>query len=256
MVKKLILFCIVIFIISCVQSEAQLPLTDKFIKKKGLTYAEIMQNIERFRKEKAQELKLATTQNEKENIKSECRDSLFIQLKDNVFPAWYGTAWAFEGITETPKIGEYPVVARVDTNRIACGYFITRIMRKMQFRINPYKIAQQNPEGIVRNFVKNEDIFYSNNESVSLLKKKLQKRGKGIYVTGLDGHVGFIVYDGDDYFRFVHSTYYDPPLKVVSEKLESYNPLNHSQNRIVGKLFNDEMINTWLLNKKFKYIKP
>jgi len=219
-----------------------------------LTYSEIIQNIESFRKVKANKLNSVSSEDEKVKIFQECRDFLFTQLKDNVFPAWYGTGWAFDGITSTPKIGIYPEVAGVDTNRIACGYFVTRILRKMEFKINPYRVAQQNSRTIVRNFVKRKDIFYSNNEKVLLLKNKLKEKGKGIYVVGLDCHVGFIVYDGANYFRFVHSSYYDPPFSVVSEKLNSFNPLNHSKGRIIGKLFDDEMIKKWLLKKKFELV--
>jgi len=247
---------LLIVLFSCDKIEGQRVNSDIQIPQKKLSYSQILLNIENFRERKSKEFRTTSSEEEKDKVLQECRDSLFVQLKNNVFPAWYGTEWHFSGITPEPKLGSYPAIAQsvADTNRIACGYFITRILSKMQFKINPYKVAQQNSRIIVLNFVKKKDVFYSNNEKVAFLKEKLREKGKGIYVVGLDCHTGFIVYDGKEYFRFVHSSYYDPPFSVVSENLDTFNPLNHSKGRIIGKLFDDDMIRKWLLNEKFKLI--
>ena len=81
------------------------------------------------------------------------------------------------------------------------------------------------------------------------IKREIKEKGKGIYIVGLDSHVGFLVYDGRDYYRFVHSSYFDPQC-CVSDKLDSFNPFAHSKDRVIGKLFDDEILMKWLMGEK------
>jgi hypothetical protein len=221
--------------------------------KPELSYSKLLNQIEEFRINNSKKYHKSNDIAVKGMIIESCRDSLFQFLVDDIFPAWYGTGWHFNGISPTPKPNIFPYIenAKVDTNRIACGYFVTRILQKINFKINPYKIAQMYSVQIVRYFSDSTNIFYSNRESVSKLKDKISKHGRGIFLVGLDCHVGFIVYDGNSSFKFVHSSYYDPPLCVISEDIDTYNPLKHSKGRVIGKLFSDDMIRKWLVGEKF-----
>jgi hypothetical protein len=65
--------------------------------------------------------------------------------------------------------------------------------------------------------------------------------------------VGFIYYDGLEEPSFVHSSVYWP-VQVVSEPLDSENPLKHSYYRVVGKILTDRMIFKWLNDERFAII--
>ena len=203
------------------------------------------------------------------------------QLIDEIFPAWYGTKWAFEGTTEIPGEGE-----------IACGYFVSTVLRDAGFKLDRFKFGKMGPEDLVRSLSKKEDIIIITREEIEdiinteplprnglfyfIMKKKvegiifefdeeliqkkrikvicneLKSRGEGIYLFGLIdrtlGHVGFIVND-EEQIRLVHSSYSSPKY-VISEKLESSNEIHGYPVIIIGKLFSDEMIEKWILNRE------
>ncbi len=223
-----------------------------------LSYTDLMKQIDDFRSEQSRLFTAGQNDSIRKEIIQVCQDSLFNYMVKDVFPAWYGTEWDFNGISQVPKKGKYPIVNadENDKNRIACGYFLTMPVYGMGFKIERYKIAWQNPEGIVKNFANAEDILYIQNFTTNKLKKQLKKKGKGIYVVGLGpvGHVGFIVYDGKEYFRFVHSSYDNPPFSVTSDTFESNNPLTRAKEVILGKTLNSEMIEKWLLGEKLKLV--
>lgn len=78
----------------------------------------------------------------------------------------------------------------------------------------------------------------------------LQNSGDGTYIVGLDTHVGFVTVEGEE-MRFVHSSYYGPERKVVSETITGKNPLADSKYRVFGKIFSDEMLIKWLKKEPF-----
>ena len=72
--------------------------------------------------------------------------------------------------------------------------------------------------------------------------------GPGIYIVGLDVHVGFIVNTGSDVY-FVHSSYVEPYV-VIKEKAIESEILAGSQYRVLGNILADErLINDWLSGK-------
>jgi hypothetical protein len=46
--------------------------------------------------------------------------------------------------------------------------------------------------------------------------------------------------------RFVHSSFYQKEIGVLSEPLDGYNPLAHSRYRIVGTLLGGAMMLAWI----------
>ncbi len=51
--------------------------------------------------------------------------------------------------------------------------------------------------------------------------------------------------------KFVHSNYYQRDIGVMSEELDSDNPLKDSNYRVIGKIIDDAMIENWILNLKY-----
>ncbi len=79
--------------------------------------------------------------------------------------------------------------------------------------------------------------------------KWIQSQGEGIYIVGMDIHVGFII-NKDKNITLCHSNYYNPPRKVVNQNLMDKSPLADSKYRVIGKIFDDQMIGKWI-NKEF-----
>jgi hypothetical protein len=86
---------------------------------------------------------------------------------------------------------------------------------------------------------------------LSEVKKYLFTSGNGLYLVGLDNHVGFVLVDGKS-ISFIHSNYYYPEVGVMKEDISTKNPLKDSHYRIFGKLLTDEMVVNWLENKGYE----
>ncbi len=92
----------------------------------------------------------------------------------------------------------------------------------------------------MENIMKNLNMTIStkfSGKTTEVIKKDLIKPENCIYIFGLDCHVGFVYNDGKT-LKFIHSSYYDPPYCVVSEDIDTKNPLKDSEYRSFGKLFN------------------
>lgn len=175
----------------------------------------------------------------KDSIIKVSRAYLTKTLSKDVFEYWYGTPWDFNGMTRTPKKG-----------KIACGYFVTNLLTDIGFSIPRIKWAQSPSEVYIKRLALKKDIKRFTNTPVKDVKSYLKKVGNGIYVVGLDIHAGFIVVENGE-ARFVHASYYKPEIGVVSEKLDSHNPLKDSKYRVIGKLFSDTMIKNWFNKTKY-----
>lgn len=154
-------------------------------------------------------------------------------IENNILPHWYYTPWDFNGTTRIPKRGS-----------IACGYFVTTVLQDVGFDIPRVKWAQLGPDGVIKKFCR--EIKHFRDRPVSDVVDYIKKKPDAVYVVGLDCHVGFIIkYQGK--IQFVHSNYYHPEIGVMSENLDSENPLRDSKYRVVGTV--TDSINTlrWIL---------
>ncbi len=160
---------------------------------------------------------------------------------------WLGTTWDFNGVTQLPQTG-----------KIACGYFVTTILRDLGFRINRTGLAQQAAVYILKTMTTNKKLIHSySNLSIGQFTTKLNNLDNGLYIVGLDRHVGFILKKDSRSF-FIHSSYYVPPLAVVKERVKATmsSPLADSKYRIIGNIVADQrLIVRWLKQKKFKLLK-
>ncbi|NQY08964.1 MAG: hypothetical protein HRT71_05530 [Flavobacteriales bacterium] len=160
---------------------------------------------------------------------------LFTTMSDSIFPAWYGTPWDFNGISNVPMEGE-----------IACGYFVSTTLKHAGFNLNRYKLAQQCSSVIVNKTCgsKNVQRFNSLNKMLEFLKNKKE----GIYILGLGYHVGFIVVEKGTVF-FVHSDFFSD--KVKRELAINSMALNSSEVFVLANITNNEILmNKWLNNTK------
>lgn len=171
----------------------------------------------------------------KEVIK-ESKDYLISILTDTVFPYWYGTDWAFSGITEKPNSGY-----------IACGYFVSTTLKHAGFKLNRYKLAQQASALIAKSVSGpgNTSTF----KTITEVKKIMESRPDGLYVLGLDYHVGFLLKEKDELF-FIHSNYL-APRKVTREKFSFSEAVQLSDIFVVGEILTDKNVEKWLKLETF-----
>jgi len=207
---------------------------------KRQNYESIKEKIEKYRKQQ-QALYQNASDSKKAEIVRNTQQYLQTTLVNEIAPAWYGTTWAFHGTSTKPGQGT-----------IACGYFVSTCLVHMGFEVNRIKLAQQPSQRIIETFMSKKDRDILKYQlPMEKVRKYLKDQGDGIYIVGLDTHVGFVsVYEDD--MAFIHSTYYNPPRTVVSEVIESKNPLSDSKYRVFGKIFEPKMVAKWLNGHEFK----
>jgi len=164
-------------------------------------------------------------------------------LLESTLPAmmrtWLGTPWAFEGTASRPGEGN-----------IACGYFVSTVLRDAGFKIHRYHLAQQPSENIMRTFLPRSSCKLSAGVDYEVFANALESAEPGIYLVGLDTHVGFVVVR-DGTFRFIHSSG-SRPWAVVDESREQAVVLRNSNWRMLGHLTNDrEVLRKWLAGGSF-----
>lgn len=196
------------------------------------TYTELISEIQ-FTQEKYKTEYQKSDASGKDSIIKSARAYLLHTLTSEVFLQWYGTPWGFNGTSRTPKEG-----------KIACGYFVTNILSDIGFQIPRVKWAQSPSEVFIKKLSFNTLKRFSDTHILDVTRY-LKACGNGLYLVGLDVHVGF-VYVNDDQIHFIHADYYEPEIGVVSEPIDSNNPLNDSSYRVFGKLMSDKMILHWI----------
>jgi len=185
---------------------------------------------------------IASMKRGKDLVVIEARKLLFDTMTEHTLPFWLNTSWSFNGTTRIPGKGS-----------IACGTFVVYNLQDIGFKI-PSKMARQPSENIIKNLVGKKGIKrFSNNVPMKKVEKWILRTGEGIYIVGLDNHVGFII-NRNNRVSFFHSNYYAPSLKVVNQDITEKSPLTDSRYRIVGKIFDDRMIKKWIKGKSFPVI--
>jgi hypothetical protein len=181
----------------------------------------------------------AANSGEKSAALDRAREAMIRSAYYDLFEFWYGTPWDFYGTTETPGQG-----------KIACGYFVTTVLRDLGLKVQRAKLAQQASENIIRSLTADAYIKRYRLKPINDFVEEVRKAGPGFYIVGLDVHVGFII-NVDDEVYFVHSSYMDP-LCVIKERALESKILTASKYRVVGKISaDDELVLKWLRGDQF-----
>lgn len=163
---------------------------------------------------------------------------IYTTLKDTIFPIWYDTRWDYNGTTQTPRNGN-----------IACGYLVTTCLRDMGFKLERARLAQQASSNIIKSLCGNNMHIIGHNNLKGLESYMLSKND-GIYIIGLDNHVGFIVKEGN-ILHAVHSNGISGSLEVVKEPMLKCKLIQKSQAFYIGDLMaNTKVIKAWIRNEK------
>lgn len=202
------------------------------------TYRTLVAELERWRVDLSRRHESARTEQERAAIEHDARVLLETVLPD-LMRCWLGTPWDFNGTAAAPGGG-----------KIACGYFVATVLKDAGFRVDRYQLAQQPSGNILRTFLEKEDCHLTSGEAYGSFTAVTARREPGIYLTGLDTHVAFIVVDGGGAFRFIHSSG-SRPWCVVDEAPAEAQVLQRSKWRMLGNLTADPgVIRRWLRAEK------
>jgi hypothetical protein len=173
------------------------------------------------------------TESARRAIEDEARQVLETKLPA-MMRCWLGTPWDFNGISTTPGEG-----------KIACGYFVSTLLRDAGFRIERVRLAQQASQNIIGTFLDRSSFRISSRMPYDAFSKSVRNAEKGISIVGLDSHVAFLVNEEED-FRMIHSSGASPWC-VVDESSAEAVVLQQSNYRVVGHLTSDRnVLRKWL----------
>ncbi|TND08872.1 MAG: hypothetical protein FD123_1726 [Bacteroidetes bacterium] len=155
-------------------------------------------------------------------------------VQENLFNYWEGTRWNFNGTTQTPGKGS-----------IACGYFVTTMLRDMGVPVQRVNYAKMASEKMIKKLVAEKNISRFSNIPLADFVKAIEKKGDQVYVLGLDNHVGFLVCENKQVY-FIHSSG-RWPWAVVKENARKSIVLSKSKYRVAGCLTaDDQFMQRWL----------
>jgi hypothetical protein len=202
------------------------------VKISNESYASRLKSLEVERQKLAEEYRNAAVN--KREVLDKARRVFVSSIEQNIFPFWYGTDWDFNGATETPREG-----------KIACGYFVTTVLRDAGLRLSRVSLAQQASENIIKSLTTASFIKRFHDAPIEKFVDDVKKSGVGLYIVGLDIHVGFILNNGEGIY-FIHSSYIEPS-EVIREEAVKSPILCSSKYRVIGKISaDDQMITKWL----------
>lgn len=230
--KFLPLYTLCLLLLGCFQDKSKLKGTVKLPP-----YEDLIASVEKqrtaFQKEYATADEAAQSR-----IEDKAAAYLLEKITHDFFDQWYGTEWDFNGTTRTPRKG-----------KIACGYFITTVLQDAGFKIPRVKWAQQASEYYITRMTSEVKRF--SNKTPEFMKGYFLDQPDGLFIAGLDNHVGF-VYKSGKKVSFTHASYYDPEVGVQTEELDGDNPFAKSAYRVVGHILNREMIRKWILGESWE----
>lgn len=152
------------------------------------------------------------------------------------FPAWSGTPWNFYGTSTTPKEGT-----------IACGYFVSTVLEHAGFRLERARLAQQASAYIVSTMARGTHVEWLRFLKPADVVAKVRERfGDGLYVVGMDYHVGFLRLDGER-VAFCHSSFLEPAAVTCEDPVTAGGFASNLY--VVGDALSDAAIDDWLAGR-------
>jgi hypothetical protein len=204
-------------------------------------YEVLVDELKRWREDLAEAYQEADNAEQRAEIEHDAKVVLEMVLPE-MMRCWIGTGYDFNGIAEKPGKG-----------RVACGYFVSTVIRDAGFKVNRYKLAQQPSENILRTFIEKEDCLLSVGKEFESYVDWLEELEPGVYLIGLDTHVGFIV-NRRDGMGFIHSSGAHL-VGVVEEPRDQAAAMRNSRWRMIGSFTGDRgVVRTWLGGKKIQVV--
>lgn len=202
-------------------------------------YEVLKKNLAEARAKLSGQYRAARTQAEKKAVLAEARSTLESHLL-KMTHCWRGTPWDFNGTCKTPGSG-----------KIACGYFVSTVLRDAGVKCERVRLAQQASQNIIATFLPRRQMHIRAGLSYDEFLKQEIARGPGWRIVGLDRHVGFLVIEKNGTTRFIHSNPGTPSI-VLDEPRERGQYLRASNYRVTGNITaNTNFLTGWLGGKKW-----
>jgi hypothetical protein len=202
-------------------------------------YSVELSAIERRRTELSAALAENPSEPQRAEILTEAQSLLQKSLTRDLPAHWLGTPWDFNGTSQTPGEGQ-----------IACGYFVSTLLRDAGFGVERIRLAQQPSGNIIRTLTERQNITRLVGKPFEEFRSKLRDRGNGVFVIGLDRHVGIIA-QTDEGAAFIHSDGGRNKCVIV-EPVETSPALLRSNWREFANLSNDHvLLEKWLRGEQF-----
>lgn len=205
-------------------------------------YEAALARVEARRVALGQRLAAADSGAAREEVRAEARAYVLAAMREVVFPAWMGMAWGL-GPNSTPL---RPHAAGTE---IACGYFVSSVLENVGLRLGTrFTYAQAPALHAQRSLAPDkEDLHRFFSIPGDALARRIAALGEGIYVIGLNNHIGFVDVHGGQ-VNVVHASYTGAQV-VTSEPLATAEVIDNSRaaGYFVTPLFQDDrLIDRWL----------
>lgn len=202
-------------------------------------YADRRSALEAKRTSFAARLAKAKGDDAREAVLADARSALLDAFEGDLFPAWTGTTWDFNGTSQVPGEG-----------KIACGYFVTTLLSHAGFDVRRAKLAQQASEIIVKTLADDDQIWRFRKGDAKRVLEKVHALGDGLYVVGLDNHAGFLLETAGNPTRFCHASYVEPAI-AHCEPAASASAFE-SNYHVVGRVTGDATLARWIEGDAFE----
>lgn len=161
---------------------------------------------------------------------------------DKIFASWIGSRWGLGMPQSTvPNKGK--------TN---CGVFVAVVLRDAGFRLPIWKFNRQVAYHGIKSLAPRSKIRYLHGTSMKTFTERVRAMGPGLYLIGLDFHIGFLRVKPSGEVRFVHGSYITH--KVMDEPAQSAVPIVQSRYRMVGKILQPALLRAWLKRRPIKVL--
>jgi len=168
-------------------------------------------------------------------------EARLLRRVDQLHKAWLGTRWGL-GMPQTLEPGP---------GKVNCGLFVALVLRHMGFNLNIWKFNRQAASDAIRSVAPRRARKHFSNTPMKRFLARVKAMGPGLFIIGLDFHIGFLRQTGED-LRFVHASYIDH--KVVDEPAATAEPIVTSKYRVVGKILQPGMLDAWLAGRRLKVL--
>ena len=211
------------------------PNPEKSLEAIAEEYQSIRDSISLHQRDLSREYREADNKKKGEIIQ-EARAYVLDAMVNRIFPSWYGTPWDFNGTAQIPKHG-----------MIACGYFVSTTLEHAGFNVERALLGQQASQYIIKSLVKEKKDIKTVccNKPMDVFLDAVRGMGDGLFIVGLDCHVGFIINKSGN-VTFCHSDYTKRWYGVDREVAEESPALVGSKYKVVGKIFDDHLMAAWL----------
>jgi len=197
-------------------------------------YRRLKRTIENQRLALAKAHQAANTPAARAEVRRRAWKRLIWLVDRRLFPFWYTTRWTIRGSTRRPRMGS-----------IACGTFVSTILAHAGFRVERDKLGAQNSPQLMKTLTTKKHMKLMWRWSIGRFVRRLRKMGSGLYIVGLDTHVGFLLVTWGRVY-FVHSSYGTPAV-VLKERALKSPILASSRYRLVARISHDDaLIRKWL----------